>query len=330
MRKLIFCVAAVMLASGCPPTKGTGPGGGGGGTINPGACGDLSTDQVTRKLHAFLAASAELDRASVELEGSVHDACVRMATELGVATDGDTRTVCKRASDELQANLQVSVSHEQRLVTRYVPPVCTSQIDFTASIVAQCEARAAADVSVQCQGTCNGTCKGNCDGACAGNGGSGSCDGQCDGTCNGSCSGSCEGYATVDASAECRASAEVQASVHTECTEPRVEVVQQDVTIVDDSKFQRAMAAINAGMPTLLRAGAKAELVGKALVDWVKTGASLVQSSGELVGALGERGVCVAGQLAATVAAAANIQARISISIEVSASVSASAGGQAQ
>ena len=100
--------------------------------------------------------------------------------------------------------------------------------------------------------------------------------------------------------------------------------------MIDDAKFQRATAAINAGMPTLLKVGARAELVGRALVNWVATGASLVKSSGQLIGNLGERGVCVAGQLAATVAAAAQIEARIEVSIEVSASVQASAGGQAR
>lgn len=326
---VVAVITAVSLA-GCPPKGNTGPPGSGGSQINPGACGDLSTEPATRKLFAFLTASAELDRASIELERSVHDACVRMSNELGVPTAGDTRTVCRRAAAELEANLQVSVSQEQRLVTRYVPPQCTSQIDFTAGIVAECEARATADVDVRCEGTCRGTCSGACDGACAARGADGQCAGACDGACNGRCSGGCEGYATVDASAECRASAEIQASVHTECTEPRVEVVRENVTVVDDSKFQRAMAAIDAGMPTLLKVGAKATLVGRALVQWVSTGASLVKSSAELVAAIGQRGVCVAGQLAAAVAAAAQIEARVTISIQVSAEVSASAGAQPQ
>lgn len=324
---LIVTGVFVVLSAGCPPPKNPEPGGS---SINPGACGDLSTNKVSRKLHAFLTASAELDRATIELERSVHDACVKMAVELGVATDGDTRTVCNRAAAELQANLQVSVSSEQRLVTRYVPPVCSSQIEFTASLVAECEASVAADVSVRCEGTCSGSCNGACDGACATTGAGGQCAGQCSGTCNGSCAGSCEGYASVDASAECRASAEIQTSVHTECTEPRVETVTENVTVVDDSKFQRAKAAIDAGMPTLLRVGARAELVGKALVNWVSTGAGLVKSSGQLIGELGDRAVCVGAQLAATVAAAAQIEARVSVSIEVSASMSASAGAQPQ
>jgi hypothetical protein len=317
--KLLLAATCAALATGCPPPQ-----------IDPGACGDLSTDKVTRKLHAFLAASADLDRATAELETSVHDACVRMAVELGVATDGDTRTVCKRAADELQANLQVSVSQEQRLVTRYVPPVCTSQIEFTAGLVAECEASVAAEVACAARAPAAGPATARATARARPPAPNGQCAGTCDGTCNGSCSGTCAGYTSVEASAECRASAEIQTSIHTECSEPRVEVVRETVTVVDDSKFQRASAAIAAGMPTLLRVGAQAELVGKALVHWVETGAGLIKASGQLVGQLGERGLCVGTQLAATVAAVADIQARVSISIDVSVQVSAAAGAQAQ
>ena len=62
----------------------------------------------------------------------------------------------------------------------------------------------------------------------------------------------------------------------------------------------------------------------------MKTGASLLRSSGELAGQLGQAGVCVAGQIAAVVGAAAQIETRVSVSVEVSASVTASAGATAQ
>ena len=281
-------------------------------------------------MYSFLVASAELDRASSELEASVADACRKMATILGVSPMGTTKEVCTRASEELKANLQVSVKTESRLVTRYTPSECHTEVSFAAGIVAECEARASADVNVSCQGTCSGTCNGTCAGTCAGGAQGGACAGQCNGQCNGRCSGSCDGYAEVEASAECKASAEIRTSLHTTCTEPKVEVVRQDVTVVDDSKFQKAVAAIDAGLPQLIRASKRLELAGKALVSWVQTGASLVAASGELVGQLGERGLCVGGQLAAVVAASANIEARFSVSIEVSAQVSASAGAQAR
>jgi hypothetical protein len=331
---VIGAVLAAMVCSlsGCPaPTGTTGGGGGGGGTaINPGACGKIDGNSIGRKVHAFLVASAELDRASIELESGIAASCRRMAKELGVPQDGDTRTVCSRAAKELEANLQVSVKSESRLVTRYQPAVCKTEIDFAASVVAECEARASADVNVTCEGSCRGTCNGACAGQCSSGGGGGQCNGTCNGTCNGRCSGGCDGYANVEASAECKASAEVRASLRTECSEPKVEVVRENVTIVDDSKFQMAMAAIDAGMPQILRAGKKLELAGKAFVIWAKTAVDLVGASGKLVKEIGEKGVCVGAQLAAAVAATANIQARFTVSIEVSAQVSASAGAQAQ
>ena len=90
------------------------------------------------------------------------------------------------------------------------------------------------------------------------------------------------------------------------------------------------MAAINDGLPQLLTASKKLELVGKALVLWVQTGASLARSSGQFASQLGAAGVCVAAQIAGVVGAAAQIETRISVSVEVSASVSASAGATAQ
>ena len=337
--RVVLVVVASAVVGGCPGarTGGGGPGGGGGGGgggVNPDACGKLDGSKAERKLYGFLLASAELDRASIELETTIRNACSKMAVELGTSPDGDTRTVCGRAARELEANLKVSVKTEKRLVTRYTPPVCQTNVDVTADFMAQCEASVASDVDVQCSGTCGGTCSGACDGECVGGTGtagtSGQCNGQCKGTCQGRCTGRCEGYVDVQGSAECEASAEVRASVKTECSEPKVEVVQQDVTIVDATKFNRALAAIDVGMPQILKASAKLELAGKALGKWVATGASLVAATGQLVADIGERGLCVGGQIAAAAAASANIEARFSLSIEVSAEVSASAGATAQ
>lgn len=331
VRALSLAVVSLSLITCGPPPRGAGGAGGGGAGVNPDACGEISTTAVGRKLHAFLVASAELDTATLALETSVRDACKRMAVELGVSPDGDTRTVCKRAAAELDANLKISVSQETRMVTKYDPPVCTTEVDFAAGIVAECEASVAADVAVTCEGTCGGTCSGVCEGTCQGaTGAGGECDGVCQGSCRGRCSADCRGYADVDASVECKASAEVRASLRTECTEPKVRVVQEQVTIVDDTKFQMAMRAIDAGMPTILQVGKKAEYTLKATGLWFKTLGGLVKSSGELVGALGEKGVCVGVQLATAFAAAAQVEARVSVSIEVSAEVSASAGASAQ
>lgn len=325
MRRIAWLFAPLFATflTACPPAgKGADSPGGGGPAVDPQACGTINTTKVGKKLYSFLEASAALDRTTREMEGAVKGACQKMARELGVDDGGDTKTVCNRAIAELEANLEVSVKTESRLVTRTTPPVCTTDVDFTASFAASCDASVDVDVGV----TCDGVCRGTCDGTCS----TGASGGACDGQCSGSCRGGCDGYANVDASVDCKASAELRATTTTTCTEPKVEVVREDVTVVDDSKFQKAMAAIDAGMPTLLAVGAKAELVGKALVGWGKALGGLVKASGSLVADLGDKGLCVIGQLGAAFAAVADVQVRIEVSIEVSASASAAAGAGAQ
>ena len=325
--RVALALSIAFLAS-CPGASQTGPGRPGGGGINPDACGRISTTAVGRKIHAFLVASAELDQASRELEGTVRSACRKMALALEISPDGETGPLCDRVAAELEANLEVSVSQETRLVTRTKPPVCETKVDFAAGVVAECEAKAEADVQVSCEGSCSGTCSGACDGQCSATGADGSCAGVCEGTCRGSCSGGCQGSADVEASAECKAAAEVRADIRTECSEPEVEVVTENVTVVDASKLEKATKAISVGLPTLLRAGAKAQIVAKSLVHWSQTAAQLVAAGGKVLKEIGQQGACVGIQLAAAAAAAANIQARIDVSVKVSARVSASAGAQ--
>ena len=105
-----------------------------------------------------------------------------------------------------------------------------------------------------------------------------------------------------------------------------MEVVTENITVVDATRLNRAIAAIKIGMPALLKAAAKAKIVAKAVVHWSKTAVTLAGASGRLFKDLGARGVCVGIQLAAAVAASAKISARIDVSIQVSAKVSASAG----
>jgi modification target Cys-rich repeat protein len=326
---LVLCAVLCIASFACPAPTGV-SGRGGGGAVSPDACGKIDANPAGRKLYAFLQATAELDKASVELEASVHAACRKMARELGIPDTGPIKDVCVRVANEIDANLKVSVKSESRLVTRYTPPQCHTEIDLAASFAAKCEARAQADIDVRCTGRCGGTCNGTCSGACEGGGGGGQCSGRCDGTCQGSCTGRCEGYAEVSGSAECKASAEVHASANTVCTEPKVEVVRENVTVIDDSKFQKAMRAIDVGLPAILRASKRLELAGKAVGNWVKTGASLVASTGDLVRQVGEKGLCVGGQLAAVAAASVQIEARFSVSIEASAKVSSSCGATAQ
>lgn len=289
----------LLLLAACPPPGGTRtvPGGNGAQGIDPDACGTINTTETGRKLYAFLVASAELDRATADLDNSIRDACRRMAMDLGVSPDGDTRDVCTRASQELQANLQVSVKTEHQALVRTTPPVCHTDVSL------------AADFAADCEGQARGSVKGTCEG----------------GTQTGN---QCEGTSSVDASAECKSSAEVHAATHTTCTPGHVEVVQQDVTVVDATKWGKAQAAINDGVPDLMLAGMKLSIAGKAAANWAETAQQFGQSAGDLVADLGSAAVCVAGQVASVVAAISSIQARFSVSIEVSAQFSASAGAR--
>lgn len=333
MRPLgLASIVSLFAIAACPPPQrggGTTTSGGGGtggagasAAVDPDACGQINTSAAGHKVYAFLVASAELDRASIELEESVHEACRKMALDLEVSPEGTTKELCARASAELEANFQVSVKTEKRVVTRYTPAVCHTDVSVTAGFVAECEASAAADADVRCNGTCNGTCSGTCS--------TGGTNGQCAGTCDGRCGGQCEGYADVHASTECQAAAEVHATTHTQCTEPKVQVVMQDVAVVDATKFQKATAAIADGLPQLLRTQKRVELATKALEKWGETGGSLMASASGLLAQLGAKSLCVAGQISGLVDASATIQARFTVSIEASAQVSASAGASAQ
>lgn len=330
MRRL--AVGLCLALAACPPpgatTSGGAAGGGGGaagGRIDPDRCGRIDGSAAWRKLHAFLVASADLERTSYELDGAVAGACAKMATELGVAADGDTRTVCDRVKQELDASLAVSVKSEHHLVTRYAPPQCHTEVSAAAGFAAECEASATAQTSVTCKGTCDGTCRGPCDGACS-SGDNATCSGTCRGECKGTCTGTCEGYVDVDASQECKAAAEVRASIHTTCSEPAVEVVREDVTVIDATRFARAVAAIQVGLPALLVVGKRVELAGKALAHWADSVGQLADTTTSLIGDLGLQAGCVAGQIAGIVSASTAIQARFEVSIQASASVSASAG----
>ena len=325
MRRVVLTLLLLMFTA-CPPPVNSPESGKT--NIDPEACGSLDATDLGRRIHAFLVASAELDRTSYQLERAVQNSCRRMAVELRVSPLGDAATLCRRVATALEDSLEVSVSQEQQFVTRTKPSVCSTEVDFAADVAATCEARAVTDIRAWCEGRCAGQCRGACDGACAGGNAGGQCNGTCDGTCNGTCTGRCEGAARVDASAECRASAEIRADVRTVCTEPSVVVETQNMTVIDASKLDRATAAIDAGMPGVLSVGAKAAVVAKGLGHWAATAAKLARSAASFFDDLGDQSVCAIGQIGTAMAASAQINARVSISIEASASISTSAGAQ--
>jgi hypothetical protein len=204
------------------------PGGGDkklpGGAKVPGGdvgCGDVYASAAGAKIKAFLDASAQVDKATASLEASVGDACRAMAKALEISGEGNTKAVCNKVAAELKNSMKVGARSKTAVTTRYTPPQCKVDANFTAEAAAKCEGRAKADVKVKCSGTCNGTCNGACAGACESKNAQGQCAGKCSGTCRGSCSGSCSGAADVDGSAECKAAASAQGNPAPTAPSPR-------------------------------------------------------------------------------------------------------------
>ena len=136
----------LLLLAACPAAwqSSTVPGGNGGQGINPDACGAINTTASGRKLYAFLVASAELDRATAELENSIRDACARWRSISASRPTATPETVCTRASQELQANLRSAIKTEKQMVTRTTPPVCHTDVASRPSFAAECEGQRAA------------------------------------------------------------------------------------------------------------------------------------------------------------------------------------------
>lgn len=322
---LAVSMATLFSLAGCP--KGLGVPGGGGGSVDPDKCGDYSSvSDAGRKLHAFLAATAELQTTVKGVEVEVRTGCDAMAKELGISPKGDNQAVCKAVLDELKADMHAGIKAEAKLEVKYTPAVCTVDIDAGASVVAECEASASGSATVKCDGTCTGTCSGACDGKCEGGGGGGDCNGTCDGTCEGSCSGGCEGSADVDASAECKAQAEVHASAKMTCTEPKLEVTADASVVVDKPKTDKVIAALKAGMPAILTVQAKVKPLEKAVATWVATAKGVTSAGKDLASQFKDQALCLTAQISAAASAVAQIQASFSFSVSVSVEASASAG----
>jgi hypothetical protein len=334
--RLAVATALLALSAGCPggPKVPGGVPGGGGGGVDPGACGGYAKMEGGAKLQAFFEATVAVEKAVMESEAYIKETCVLMGEKLGVPDEGDTATVCNAVVAALDEHMQVGVKGGAKLDVQYKPAVCEVNVDVAAQAAAKCEASASADVEVTCEGTCEGTCQGGCDGTCegsAGTGGSGGeCNGQCSGTCRGECSGGCKGHANVDASAQCEAKASVEANASAECTPPELEVVADAAIVVDKSKVDAAVEAIKVGLPRMLAAQARVTgPLGAAVTTWVASAQELKGGASALAKGFKDEALCISGQLAAAANMISNVQASVSVQVEVSASVSGSAGGGA-
>jgi hypothetical protein len=321
-------VAGVALAA-CPGGKGLPgkpkvpggdkvpggiPGVGPDAALDPNACGGYASSDAGRKLKAFLEATKEVEKASIETADVVKQSCVIMGKELGMPEPdlgGEAKEVCAKVYGVIDKNLNgVAVKAKSALKVKFKPAVCTVDAKASAQAAASCEGKASADIKASCSGNCNGTCDGK----------------NSTGKCAGKCEGKCDGYADVDASAQCKANAEVHAAVEVQCNEPELTVEWDAKLIVDKTKAEQTLKALKAGLPKIFSVRSRLVPLKHAVEGWVKSAAELKSSAIQLANNFKDQAQCVTGQIYAAAKMSASIQANISVSVEVSASASASTG----
>jgi len=185
--------------------------------------------ELEGKVKAALAAGADLQKISADLEAEVATACGNLAKDLG-ATDADLKpkedgpgkkaeAACNAA---VKAIGEVKAKASGKIKVEVKPPVCSASVNAMADCAGKCDAKikpgeakvtceggklsgkcdakceGSCDVEAgaKCEGTCGGTCKGDCSAEI-----SGKCDGTCNGKCDGKdskakCAGTCEGKCT--------------------------------------------------------------------------------------------------------------------------------------
>lgn len=341
--RLLLATVVAVLAAGCPggkvpgggglPGGGSLPGGGvpgglGGqsGMVDPNTCGNYSADEAGRRFKNFLQALVDMQKATEETVKVVKQSCVMIGQEIGMIPadlEGETDEVCAKVYGRVNENMKVAFKGKAALKVTYKPAVCRVNVEAQAKAAAECEGRASAEMKASCKGTC----RGRCDGTCAGKAGTGGSGGECAGQCNGTCRGTCEGHAEVDASAQCRADASVKAAVDLQCTEPELKIEANAALVLDKAKAEQTLKGLRAGLPRILSVRARLEPMKYAAAQVVQTAAELKDMGPKFFQSFKDQAMCISGQVAAAVNAAASIQANVSVSVEVSASASGTIGG---
>jgi modification target Cys-rich repeat protein len=341
-----FLIAAVLVAA-CGgklpggknvPGSDKVPGGLGGesGMVDPNSCGNYAGVEAGARLKAFLEAITDLQTRSNETVEVVKTSCKMMGKELGMSDadlEGETKPVCDKVWAAYNDNMKVAFKSKAALKITYKPAVCKIDVQATADVAAKCEGKASADVGATCSGVCNGKCDGQCSGSGAGKAGTGGtaggASGECHGECKGTCKGDCEGHADVKASGQCKAKAQADASASMKCTEAEFSVALDAKLVVDKSKADMTIKAMQAGFPKLLSLNARLRPLQAAVRSTVAAAAELKDMGPTFAQSFKDQAMCISGQIAAAANAATSIEANVSVSVEVSASASASAGGGA-
>ena len=304
------------------------PGGlaGASGEVDPNTCGNYAASDAGRKLHDFLVATKQVAQTADETVKVVKESCVMMGHELGMSDadlGGDTSAVCDKVWATIKDNMKVSLKAKAGWHIKVQPAVCKVNVDAEAEAAAKCEGKASADVGASCSGVCHG----KCDGTCSGKAGTGGSSGECNGQCGGTCHGSCEGHADVKASAQCRASAQVHASADVDCQPAKVDVGFDAKLVVDKSKAQATVKALEAGLPKLLSVKARLEPLQAAVEVWADSAKELKDMGPKFAQSFKDQAMCISGQIAAAASLISNVQLNVTVSVHVSAEASGSVGG---
>lgn len=310
------------------PGGGNVPGGLGGasGEVDPNTCGNYAVSDAGRKLHAFLEATQQVQKVSMETVQVVKESCLMMGHELGLNDDdmkGETKDICAKVYGTIHDNIKVAFKAKAGLKIKYKPAVCKVDIDAEAEAAAKCEGKASADMGA----TCSGACHGKCDGTCSGKAGTGGNSGECNGECKGTCHGSCEGHADVKASGECKAKAQVHASAEVKCTDAEVTVEADTKLVVDKTKAEKTVAALKNGLPKILSVKARLEPLQAAVETWAASAKELKEMGPKFVNSFKDQAMCITGQIGAAFGMISQIQVNVNVSVSVSAEASGTVGG---
>ncbi len=147
-----------------------------------------------------------------------------------------------------------------------------------------------------------------------------------------SASAGCSGGASAGsggggAEGQCAAGAAVNASLHVDCTPASFSVGVDAKMIVDKTKFEATVKAIQDGLPKLLDVGARTQGIKDAADAVVQAGKDLAAMGPKFAQSFPDQGICIAAQVTASAKASTRIQTNVSVSVSVSASASATAGG---
>jgi hypothetical protein len=147
-----------------------------------------------------------------------------------------------------------------------------------------------------------------------------------------SAGGACSGAASAGTGGSgggggCAAAAQVNASINATCTPAELKIGFDAKVVLDKTKLEMTIAALEKGLPELLSISARIKPIKDAVAVWLKAAQDLKDMGPKFVNSFGDQAMCVTGQLAAAVNAATNIQANVSVSVSVSASARGSVGG---